>query len=63
MSNYYNDKVSAVIQTDLSAAYDMVDHDILLQKLYHYGIEGRENNLIRSISEDRYQYVEIDGFK
>ena len=62
MSNYHNDKISAVIQTDLSAAYDTVDHNILFKKLEYYGIEGNENNLLRSILEDRYQYVEIDGF-
>ena len=62
MSNYHNDKISAVIQTDLSIAYNTVDHDILFKKLEYYGIQGSENNLLRSILEDRYQYVEIDGF-
>ena len=62
MSNYHNYKISALVQTDLSAAYDTVDHDILLKKLEYYGIQGSENNLLRSILEDRYQYVEIDWF-
>ena len=62
MSNYHNDKISAVIQTDLSSAYDTVDHNILFKKLEYYSIQGSENNLLRSILEDRYQYVEIDGF-
>ena len=39
----------------------MVDHSILLDKLSHYGIQGAENDLIRSILSDRSQYVEIDG--
>ena len=50
-----------MIQTDLSAAFDTVDHDILLDKLQYYSIEGSENDLIRSILTDRYQYVDIDG--
>ena len=61
-THYYTDKMTAIIQTDLSSAFDTVDHDILLDKLQHYGIEGSENNLIRSILNDRSQYVDIDGF-
>ena len=54
--------MTTILQTDLSAAFDTVDHDILLDKLQHYGIDGSENNLIRSILSDRYQYVDIDGY-
>ena len=60
--HYHTDKLTSIIQTDLSAAFDTVDHDILLDKLRHYGIEGSENNLIRSILTDRTQYVDIDGY-
>ena len=60
--HYQNGNLISIIQTDLSAAFDMVDHSILLEKLRHYGIDGNENLLIKSILSNRTQYVEIDGF-
>ena len=38
--NLDKDRITAVISTDLTAAYDTVDRDILVQKLDHYGIRG-----------------------
>ena len=61
-THYYNNKFTSIIQTDLSAAFDTVDHQILLDKLSHYGIKGKENNLIKAILTNRWQYVDIDGF-
>ena len=40
----------------------MGNHTILLEKLRYYGIDGQENNLIKSILSDSHKYVEIGGF-
>ena len=62
-SNYYNNKLSAIIETDLSAAFDTVKHGILLQKLEHYGIINKENFIFKSILENRFQYIEVEWCK
>ena len=41
-------KVSCILQTDLSSAYDTFDHLILIDKLYHYRIRGKESVLLKS---------------
>ncbi|XP_075163964.1 uncharacterized protein LOC142236620 [Haematobia irritans] len=46
---------------DLSKAFDLVDHNILLSKLPYYGICGRELKLLESYIVKRKQYVEING--
>ena len=63
LNNYNDGLISAVIQTDLSAAFDTVDHETLLKKLEHYGIGGKMNNLLSSFLSNRYQYVSIDGIE
>ena len=48
---------------DFSKAFDMVDHDILLFKLSHYGI--RDNALLwfKSYLSNRNQFVTYDGVR
>jgi hypothetical protein len=44
---------------DLTKAYDVIDHDILLEKLEHYGIRGKINIWLKSYLMLHFQYVEI----
>jgi hypothetical protein len=46
---------------DLQQAFDCVDHDLLLSKMYWYGISGKGYNLLQSYLENRYQRVTISN--
>ena len=44
---------------DLSKAFDTIDHNKLLKKLYNYGIRGQCYELLKNYLLDRQQYTEI----
>ena len=47
------------IFVDLKKAFDLVDHDILLRKLFLFGIRGTPLDWFRSYLSNRRQYVRI----
>ena len=47
---------------DLKNTFDTVSHNILLEKLDHYGIKGISNDWFRSYLSDRSQFISINGF-
>ena len=48
--------------TDLSKAFDTVDHAILLKKLELYGIKCNIHNYIKSYISSSTQYVDMETF-
>ena len=58
---FEKDKISAVVMLDLSAAFDVVDHDILLSKLEIYGFEDKAVSWLSSYLSGRSQMVYVDG--
>ena len=55
-------KVAAGIFVDLQKAFDTVNHEILVQKLNHYGVRGTVNKWFLSYLSNRSQSVSILGF-
>ena len=53
-------QLSGSVLLDLSAAFDLVDHELLIQKLTIYGLHDEFLQWIKSYLTDRYQAVWID---
>ena len=52
--------LAATVFLDFSKAFDTVDHSLLLNKLYRYGIRGKPHDLLASYLNNRSQYVQIN---
>ena len=46
---------------DFSKAFNTIDHNILLKKLYRYGFRGHIHSWFKSYLEGRHQFVDISG--
>ena len=56
-----NKESPCCIFLDFAKAFDTVNHEILLQKLNHYGIRGNALSLIESYLTDREQCVQLNN--
>ena len=54
--------INGIALIDLSKAFDLVDHRLLLQKLEEYGITPIALKWFKSYLNDRYQVVQIASF-
>ena len=59
IENLDNKRIMAVLFLDLQKAFDTVNHDILLQKLYHYGVRGNAYLLLKSYLANRKQRTKV----
>ena len=57
LDNLNLNKNTALLLLDLKKAFDTVNHEILLSKRHHYGIQGNANKLFASFLTNRQQYV------
>ena len=58
--NMNDKKLSLGIFLDLSKAFDLINHNLLLKKLDFYGFRGTINNWLSSYLKNRFQYVCLD---
>ena len=56
-----DEEISAVVMLDMSAAFDVVDHSILLSKLKLFGLDDNAITWFESYLVGRTQQVFIDG--
>ena len=62
--NVFSNKISVLLLLDLSAAFDTIDHEILLSHIEHdFCICSTALNWFWSPLSDRKQYILVDGQK
>ena len=60
LSSAENKELSAALLLDLSAAFDIVDHDIFLKKLKAYNFSENSILWFKSYLEERIQVVQVE---
>ena len=63
VNGYHKKEYVSCFFLDLRKAFDTVDHDILLRKMYHMGFREHINPYINSYLSGREQHVKVGDFK
>ena len=61
INSFEDNKLTCGIFLDISKAFDTIDHNILLSKLYKYGIRGNTLNWFMNYLSNRYQFASINN--
>ena len=61
VNSFEDNKLTCGIFLDISKAFDTIDHNILLSKLYKYGIRGNTLNWFMNYLSNRYLFVSINN--
>ncbi len=59
--NLNNDQINVLVFIDYKKAFDIIDHNILLSKLEHFGIAPKELCLFENYLKGRNQLVHLNG--
>lgn len=62
LNNFESQFLTLGIFIDFRKAFDSLNHEILFEKLEHYGIRGYALKLIRSYLSARFQYVVLNHY-
>ena len=54
---------ACILSTDLSSAFDLVDHGLLLDKLRYFSVGPSSIEILRSFLSNRSCFTEIQGFR
>ena len=60
MTNFKDKSFTIALSLDLRKAFDLVDPNILLGKLYRYGFRENAYDFLKSYLTYRFQYVSMD---
>ena len=61
LENADNRKLNMTVFLDLKNAFDTVDRKILMNKLFKYGIKGKERGWFKSYLSGRKQFCSVNG--